>query len=257
MNAPYLFNSRNRLLQALPPEDLAWLSPFVQRVPLKARQTLHHWNLPIEHVYFIEGGLVSVIAKVDTDKAVEVWLVGNEGLIGLPAALGDTDAPSLHRRMVQVSGSALRIKASHLRAVMEQSQSLRDLIMRYTQVVLFQASQSGACNSCHSIEQRLSRWLLTAHDRLGEPDLPLTHEILARLLCVRRPGITQTINAFETARAIGKARGRIKILDRDALEASTCNCYRMIRAEYARLIRAYNAEHIQEKNPEPVPDKAI
>src|SRR4051794_40983497 len=155
----------------------------------------------MKQVYFIERGLVSVTARINRETAVEVWLIGREGMTGVPVVLGGDHAPP-HRRVVQVGGSGLRIRTSDLRGAMDESAALRDVLLRYAQVILLQASQVGACNAHHTLEERLSRWLLLAHDGLGEDDLPLTHRVLSRLLGVRRASVTECLGALERAGAL-------------------------------------------------------
>lgn len=170
---------KNKLLRSLPPSDLDRIRPHLEPVPLKARRILHHFNTPMDHVWFVESGLVSVTARVSESTTVEVWLVGCEGMTGLPVLLGADEAPP-HRRIVQVGGTALRMASADLRHAIDQIPRLREVLLRYAQVVLLQTSQVGACNSSHSLQQRLARWLLMAQDRLLTDDLALTHELLCR-----------------------------------------------------------------------------
>jgi CRP-like cAMP-binding protein len=225
---------RNKLLRALPADDFQRIRPLLEAVPLKVRRIVHHARLPIEHVYFVESGLISVVANTDDENnGVEAWLIGSEGAAGIPVVLGAESSP--HRRMVQAEGSALRMRSADLRTAMDEVAALRAVLLRYVNGVLVQASQSGACNARHSVEQRLARWLLMAHDRLERRDLPLTHDIVAKMLGVRRATVTQVIKELEATGAIRGARGHVDVLDRPRLEALACQCYQIIRAEQDRV----------------------
>lgn len=189
----------------------------------------------MEHVYFLERGLVSVSARIAPDQWVEVWLVGSEGMTGVPVVLGDPNEPAL-RRVVQVGGAALRIKSGELMRVIGQSRSIEGLFRRYIEVVLLQTAQSGACNAHHSLKQRLARWLLLARSGLQDDVLPLTHNILSRLLGVRRPSVTECLGVLQEHGAIRMSRGEIRITDPNALEKTCCHCHQVIKHEYQRLI---------------------
>jgi CRP-like cAMP-binding protein len=226
---------RNRLLRRLPADELSALLPLMRPVEISARQVLHHWNLPMEHVYFIESGLVSVSAKIGGDRSVEAWLIGSEGMTGISVLLEDADNPP-HRRVVQVAGRALQISASDLRRAFAERPRVRNVLLRYVQVVLLQTSQSGACNAQHSVQQRLARWLLVAVDALGTTDLPLTHQVLGQLLGIRRPSVTECLAVLEGNGGLRNTRGHIEINDPEALQAQSCACYRIIKRDYARLL---------------------
>jgi len=204
-------------------------------VELKPRQILHHWDMPMEQVYFVEQGLVSVPARMSRGGPVEVWLIGQEGMTGIPVVLGGDLAP-MHRRVVLVGGAGLRIPARRLRELMGEVAPFQDILLRYVQVVLMQTSQVGACNAHHSLQERLARWLLTAADGLASTEVPLTHRVLSRLLGVRRASVTDCLGALEAAGAITTARGRIRISDVEQLKAKSCDCSRAIAAEYRRLL---------------------
>ncbi|MFC4173569.1 Crp/Fnr family transcriptional regulator [Microvirga sp. GCM10011540] len=226
---------RNKLLASLPAEDFRRLSPKLEAVPLKARRILHHAKLPIEHVYFVEDGLVSVVANTDGDNhGVEAWLIGCEGMAGITVILGAESSP--HRRVVQAEGSALRLRTPDLLDAVNEMPALRGILLRYVHGILVQASQSGACNARHSLPQRLARWLLMAQDRLNRSDLPLTHDILSKMLGVRRASVTEAVHVLARADAIcAGERGHIHVLDRGKLEGLACGCYFTIRAEFDRF----------------------
>ncbi len=224
----------NRVLAQLPEQELAKLLPSFQRVEISPKQVLHHRSLPMEHVYFVESGLISVMARIGDQSWVEVWLIGSGGMTGIPFLLGDSKPP--HRRVVQIGGSALRIATPDLRALLRDNEPLRDLLFKCSQVALLQTSQSGACNAQHAVGQRLGRWLLLARDALGSGCIPLPQQVLARLIGVRRATISECLTEMEKHSAVRKRRRLIEITDADALEQLTCDCYRIIKKERQRLL---------------------
>jgi CRP-like cAMP-binding protein len=224
---------RNNLLRLVPNDELVRVLDVCEKVRLAPRQVLHHYMLPMEHVYFVESGLVSVAARVGRDKFVEVWLTGSEGLVGAPVVLAARAAP-LHRRTVQVTGEALRIKTSEFCELLESLPQLRSVVERYLAVVLAQTSQSGACNSYHSLSQRLARWLLIAQGATGEDKMPLTHGVLAELPGVRRASVTQCLEMLQKDGTITTRRGSVKIEDATELSKLSCDCFKLIEREYRR-----------------------
>jgi CRP-like cAMP-binding protein len=226
----------NALLRCLADDDLRRLWPRFERVALKPRRVLHFQDTAMEHAYFIEQGLVSVLASTGPVKSVEVWLIGREGFVGLPIILGET--MSVHRRIVQVAGSALRIHAEDLREVVERFGAFRAVLLQYAQTILIQASQLSGCNAHHGVRQRLARWLLMAQDRCGTDTLPLTHEMLSRMLGVRRATVTECIAELEAEEILGRARSEIRIKARRRLEDVACPCYRVVRGADERLVRS-------------------
>ncbi len=224
---------RNHLLRLVPDNELFRVLDVCERVRLAPRQVLHHYMLPMEHVYFIERGLVSVAARVGREKFVEVWLIGSEGLVGAPVLLAARAAP-LHRRTVQVTGEALRIKTSEFCELLETLPHLRSVVERYLAVVLAQTSQSGACNSYHSLKQRLARWLLIAENATGEDEMPLTHGVLAELLGVRRASVTECLEVLQKDGTVTTRRGSVKIENTIELSKLSCDCFKLIEREYRR-----------------------
>lgn len=223
----------NGLLRGLPPDELRRLWPRLERVALNAKRVLHYEDTLMEYAYFLESGLVSVLAQTGCGKSVEVWLIGRDGLVGVPLVLGES--MSAHRRIVQLAGSALRIRADHLRAAVEHAGPLRDVLMQYTQTILIQASQLSGCNAHHSIQQRLARWLLLAQDRSQSDALPITHDMLSRMLGVRRATVSECIAALEQQEVLGRARSLIRINSRCRLQELACPCYRVMRCADKRL----------------------
>jgi CRP-like cAMP-binding protein len=219
---------RNRLLRRMSDADRALLLPHMEPIALTPRRMLHHPGTAMEHVYFIEAGLVSVMARTGPAKTVESWVIGHEGLIGIPVLLGQKVA--LHGRLVQIEGRALRTDAALLRKMLDDNAAIRHVLLRYVQSIIVQASQNGACNAHHGVQQRLAKWLLAASDKTGGDELPLPQHVLARMLGVRRATVGETIAALERGGGLARSRSTIRIVDRTRLEASACYCYRVIRA---------------------------
>jgi CRP-like cAMP-binding protein len=226
---------RNKLLAALPEPELERLKDKLEHVRIIRQRVLAHARL--DHVYFVEEGLISVLAQIDDRRAMEVWLIGREGVMGIPVILGGTGSP--HRRVTQLSGAALRMSADDMRRSMQEMPAFSRMLLRYVQAVVVQTSQAGACNASHKLQQRLARWLLTAQDRCERDLLPLTHVMLARMLGVRRASVSEAIAALQKAGIIGAARGAIRIRDRAALKRRACVCYRVMTAEYERMQREF------------------
>lgn len=225
---------RNLLLRALPDDCLERLWPHMESVTLQPKRVLHYPQTPMPHLYFPEDGLISIVAYAGEGKGVEGWLVGREGFMGIPIILGE-DSPS-HRRVVQVGGTALRMRSETALKAMDEMPELRKLLLYYVQVVLMQTAQLSACNATHSVQQRVARWLLMAHDRNGAATLPLTHEIIARMLGIRRATVTDCIIGLERDGILEKARSLIQIIDRNRLKTTSCSCYRIIRSAEKRML---------------------
>jgi CRP-like cAMP-binding protein len=217
---------RNLLLQALPRRDYELLSRKLERVALTPRRALQHAHVPIEHLYFIEDGLVSVLASTGDRNPVEVRLIGREGVVGSAALLGARVSPL--RYFVQIGGSALRIGVDDLARAMAESPQLRAVLHGHLHAALMQSSQSTACSLRHSLLQRLARWLLTAQERAGRDDIPITQDLLARSLGVRRASVSEVFKPLEGRGIFARERGLIRILDRARLEEIACRCYRIM-----------------------------
>ncbi len=230
---PHPFHSSNGILVALPTSGLARLWPRIQRVELAPRQVLYGAHTQIPAVYFLESGMVSLIARLERGGAVEVGVIGREGIVGLPLAFGADSSPD--EALVLAPGVALRMNADAFREELERSPALLALLLRYQCVLHAHVAQNAACNGRHLMEQRLARWLLIARDRLEARELPLTQEMLATMLGVRRAGVTSTLGAMQRAGIIGFSKGRIVILDSRKLESASCECYAAIQREYDRL----------------------
>jgi CRP-like cAMP-binding protein len=224
----------NRLLAALPDAEYQRLIPYLNNVSLSLKQVLHEVGEPIEYVYFPQRSIVSCLSTMADGSMIEVGLVGNDGVTGIPAALGDTIATTT--ALVQVSDSATRMKASVLKTEFGGGSVLQSLLLRYMQAQHAFVTQSIACNRLHYLEERLARWLLLVCDRVGSKELPLTQEFMSQMLGVRRSGVTEAANTLQKAGLIRYTRGKVTILNREDLEAASCECYEIIKGEYARLL---------------------
>ena len=191
--------------------------------------TCYRWNTFI----FSKVAWYQSPQEFGREQFVEVWLIGSEGLVGAPVVLAASAAP-LHRRTVQVKGDALRIKTSEFCELLERMPHLRSVVDRYLAVVLAQTSQSGACNSYHSLKQRLARWLLIARKATGEDEMPLTHGVLAELLGVRRASVTDCLEILQKDGTVTTQRGSVKIEAPIELSKLSCGCFELIEREYCR-----------------------
>jgi CRP-like cAMP-binding protein len=225
---------QNRLLAALSAGDWAHVEPHLEAVELPFDQTIHAADGPVDAVFFIETGMISLLVTLEGGEQVEAGLAGPEGLIGTSLIYGNSHA--LTDARVQMEGTALRIGAAALHAEMERSATLRAQLLRYALAFHAQVTLTAACNARHAIDQRLARWLLAAHDRAGADEFTMTHEVLSLMLGVRRPGVTVAAGMLQRAGLIHYARGRMTITDRLGLEAASCECYHTVRHEYARLL---------------------
>jgi CRP-like cAMP-binding protein len=225
---------RNRLLAALPAGDFALIRPRLEPVPLSQSEVIIQAHAPIEHVYFLEAGVTSIVTRAESNRRIEIGLVGRDGFAGVPVLLGADRTP--HETFMQIGGAALRIEADAFRHAVEQSPPLQKLLLRFVQVFHLQTAQTAACNGSHSVGRRLARWLLMCHDRLDGDELALTHEFIAVMLGVRRPGVTEALQILETEQAIRAERRNIVVLDRRKLEETAGDGYGVPEAEYERLI---------------------
>ncbi len=224
------------LLDALPRTEQRLLDSHLERVRLEHGQTLYWPDVPITHVYFPDDRTPSVVSLVSHGaggEEVEAGLVGREGMAGLPVFLGAEAAP--HRALAQVPGEAWRMPATALREACEESAPLRRVLGRYAQALMTMMGQGVLCNRLHLLGGGAARWLLLVHDRVHGDALPLTHEYIAQMLAVRRPGVTEALSELKEAEAISYHRGTVVVEDRQALEAAACPCYALIAAQYARL----------------------
>ena len=216
----------NLLLARLPAEDYARLLPSLDVVPLKLKEFLHKPGQPLEHVFFPGGGYVSVLTALEDGGMVEVATIGREGLVGA-FALADAGAPPTSATLVQgESDTCYRMTVGAFRVEMDRRGPFYELVTRYANALVGFIMQSTACNAVHSVEQRLARWLLMAQDRMASDDFPLTHEFIAMMLGATRPTVTVVAGTLQKAGLIAYHRGHVTILERERLEAASCECYR-------------------------------
>lgn len=225
----------NLLLSSLTNREYNRLHPHLERVPLAFKAILHEPNQPISHLYFPTHGLLSLLLPNDgPSKGLEVGIVGREGMVGLPIFLGFPAA--FTRSLVQVPGEALRMRADRFRSLVARDSKLHEMLLRYLHVLLSQVTLGTACNTLHSVEKRLCRWLLTVHDRAACDRFPLTHEFLASMLGVRRASVTEAARRLRQAGFIHYGGGQLTVLDRLGLEKTVCGCYEMVKTEMSRLL---------------------
>lgn len=217
----------NHLLAAMPRSALLRMRATLEQVELVYGQVLYEPLGPIRHVYFPLDCLVSLLTAVDRSRSLEVGMVGNEGMVGMPMVLGI--GVSAVRALVQGSGTALRMTATQFRAEFNKNPPLQRGLFRYTHLLMAQISQTAACNRFHDAEARLARWLLMTGDRVHANEFMLTHEFLAHMLGVRRVGVTKAAEDLRSRKLISYSRGHIQILDRKRLEAASCPCYRLVK----------------------------
>lgn len=214
--------SSNRILAGLARRDFALIEPHLEPVDLPVRKVLETRRKRIDHVYFVESGFASVVANGSDKPSIEVGIIGREGMTGLAIVLGGDRAQ--HATYIQVAGKGQRMSAARLREVDEQSPAFHRAMLRYARAFLAQTTTTALANGRSKIEERLARWLLMAHDRLGG-ELNLTHEFLGLMLGTHRPGVTLALQALEKAGLIATRRGRVTILDRKTLQKSSNGTY--------------------------------
>lgn len=224
----------NRLLAQLPPEVIGRLTPHIQRVHLERQQVLLRAYEPLTTVYFPDTAVVSLVSRLESGQALEVGLVGWDGIVGTAFLAGV--ATTTYDALVLIPGSACRLSVDALRRELSGDVPVYATIERFVHVLLVRSMQLAVCNAFHEIEGRCMRWLLTVDDLLGNTEIPLTHEALATMLGVRRPTVTLVLGKLQRAGLIRERRGRIVIEDRAGLEAATCECYRVMRDEQRRLL---------------------
>jgi CRP-like cAMP-binding protein len=225
---------RNRLLAALSPADLALVQPHLNSLAVAVRHEIERPNRRIESVYFMDAGIASVVAVQPDETQVEVGLIGPEGMTGTAVVLGGEQSP--HSTYIQVGGEAQWIKADQLRKAMRASGSLHALLLKYVQVFMVQTTHTAIANARAHIDRRLARWILMAQDRTGDKMLPLTHEFLALMLGVRRPGVTEALQSLKRQKLIDTGRNQIVVLSRNGIEKMAGPSYGVPEKEYRRLI---------------------
>ena len=227
---------QNHLLDALPRADYERVALHLELLPMDLGDVLYESGAHLRYVYFPTTSIISLLYVMEDGASAEIAIVGNEGLLGISLFMGGNTTPS--RAVVQSAGMAYRLKADLLKTEFARFGPTMHLFLRYTQALITQMAQTAVCNRHHSLDQQLCRWLLLSLDRLQTNDLSMTQELIANMLGVRREGVTEAAGKLQAAGLIRYSRGRITVLDRGGLEARTCECYRVVKTEYDRLLPA-------------------
>jgi CRP-like cAMP-binding protein len=224
----------NHLLSSLPAEEWARWLPALEHVDMRLGEVLYESGVAITHVYFPITSIVSLLYVMEDGASAEIAVVGNEGIVGISLFMGGDTTPS--RAVVQSAGQGFRMRGQRLKEEFDRSGPVLHLLLRYTQALITQMAQTAVCNRHHSLDQQLCRWLLLSLDRLQEPELVMTQELIANMLGVRREGVTEAAISLQEAGLIRYRRGHITVLDRHGLEHRTCECYAVVKQEYDRLL---------------------
>jgi len=227
---------QNRLLAALADSEWVRWQPNIEPVELPLGKVLYESGTRLSHVYFPTTAIVSLLYLMENGASAEIAVVGNEGLVGISLFMGGETTTS--RAVVQSAGQGYRLKANLMMVEFNRSGPVLHLLLRYTQALISQMTQTAVCNRHHSLDQQLCRWLLLSLDRLDSNDLVMTQELIANMLGVRREGVTEAAGHLQEAGLIHYRRGHISVLDRKGLERRTCECYRVVKTEYDRLLPA-------------------
>jgi CRP-like cAMP-binding protein len=232
----------NRLVAALPEEDYQDLLPVLEAVRLPLGMALYESGGAQGYVYFPTSSIVSLLYVLADGSSAEIAVTGCEGLVGIALFMGGETTPS--RAVVQSAGHGYRLKAAVLKRKFEEGGALQLLLLRFTQALITQMTQTAVCNRHHAVDQQLCRWLLLSLDRLPANDLVMTQELIANMLGVRREGVTEAAGKLQADGLIEYSRGKITVLDRTKLEARVCECYAVVKKEYDRLLPAAALESV-------------
>jgi CRP-like cAMP-binding protein len=237
MNADQVATSgRNRLLASLQSSDFALLSPYLKDFHFQQEVLLQEAGDPIDHIYFPQTGMISVLAAMQDGRGIETATIGREGAVGIMAGLGGRHAAG--RAVVQVEGQSSQISIAPFRAAVEQSHGIRNLVVRYNDAQMALIHQSAGCNALHHVEKRLCRWLLQTRDRCDSDALSLTQEFLSEMLGVQRTSVSLIASQLQTDGLIRYRRGRVEIIDREGLEKKACECYEVTRRKNENVFSA-------------------
>ena len=227
---------QNQLLAALPAGELERLRPTLELTPLPLGHVLYEAGTQLQHVYFPTTCIISLLYVMEDGHSAEIAIIGNEGIVGVALFMGGETTSS--RGIVQSAGFAYRLPGRILKEEFFRAGALQRMLLRYTQALITQMSQTAVCNRHHSVEQQLCRWLLLSLDRLPANDLVMTQELIANMLGVRREGVTESAGKLQKLGLIHYSRGHITVLDRPALERHACECYAVVKREFDRLLPA-------------------
>ncbi|MGE5103999.1 MAG: Crp/Fnr family transcriptional regulator [Betaproteobacteria bacterium] len=234
MTAPERSPRQNHLLAALPTGDYDRVASHLELIPMRLGDVLYESSASLRYVYFPTTSIVSLLYVMEDGASAEIAIVGNEGILGISLFMGGDTTPS--RAVVQSAGHGFRLRAGLLKNEFERFGPTMHLLLRYTQALITQMAQTAVCNRHHSVDQQLCRWLLMSLDRLSSNQLSMTQELIANMLGVRREGVTEAAGKLQDARLIRYRRGTITVLDRPGLEARVCECYRVVKTEFDRLL---------------------
>ncbi len=233
--AKHTDNARmNHLLAALPPDEFDRLKPDLEAVSLSLGEVIYESGEQLDYIYFPTTAIISLLYIMENGSTAEIGMAGNDGLVGIALFMGGSTTPS--RAVVQRAGNAFRLRSKTLQTVFGFGGVFQKILLRYTQALMTQISQTAVCNRLHSVEQRLCRWLLINHDLLQTNKLIMTHDLIANMLGVRREGVSIAAGHLQKQGLIKYARGTITMLDRTGLEAAACECYKVVKQEYDRLL---------------------
>jgi CRP-like cAMP-binding protein len=225
---------RNHLLAALPEPELERLVRLLEPKTLGLGDSIYESGSKLQYVYFPTTSVVSLLYVLENGSSAEIAVVGFEGIVGVSLFMGGMTTPS--RAVVQSAGDVLLLSAGHVQEEFHRGGPLQQLLLRYTQALITQMAQTAVCNRHHNVDQQLCRWLLLSLDRLRSPELRMTQQLIADMLGVGRVGVTEAAGKLQAAGIIHYARGRIRVLDRPALERAVCECYLVVKKEYDRLL---------------------
>jgi CRP-like cAMP-binding protein len=220
-------HSKNRILADLTDAEYQRILPHLESVDLSSGKIIYDLGQPIDYMYFPLGCMISLVAEMEDGKIVEVGLVGNDGMSGISALLGQKRSPD--RAFVQIPNGAARVRTEVIRTEFDRGEGMQKLLLRYAYVLMRQVSQTAACNASHTAEERLSRWLLMCRDRVQSDDLKLTQEFLAEMLGTRRATVNVAAITLQSAGFITYNRGHIKIVDNPGLASFSCECYEALK----------------------------
>lgn len=225
---------KNYLLASLTEGDFLRVKSKLEPKDFKLGEVLYESGEKMEYVYFPTTAIISLLYIMENGATAEIGVIGNEGLVGIALFMGGETTNS--RAIVQSAGSFFRMKAKDLKEEFALSGRFRELLLRFTQALMTQISQTAVCNRLHTIDQQLCRWLLLSHDRLDSDKLVMTHDLISNMLGVRREGITLAAQKLATQKLITNSRGTMTVIDRQGLEAAACECYQVVNSEYNRLL---------------------
>ena len=231
----------NHLIAALPADEFIRIKPNLEPVSLSLGQVIYESGEQLEYIYFPTSAIISLLYIMENGSTAEIGMAGKDGLVGIALYMGGSTTPS--RAVVQSAGNAFRMRSQALNDEFSLGGVFQKILLRYTQSLMTQISQTAVCNRLHSVEQQLCRWLLINHDLLQSNKLIMTHDLIANMLGVRREGVSIAAGNLQKKGLIQYVRGTITMLDREALESAACECYQVVKDEYDRLLSTYISQN--------------